>query len=313
MVKHHPVLFIVGATGTGKSRLAIELARRHGLPIVNADSVQVYQRVNIGTAKATDGERKEVPHYLLDEVAPPQTFTAGDFRRRALEVLAELVPQSPVLVVGGSGFYVQALQKGMYETSEVDEEILAQVKQEKEQKGLAAMYEELKIQDPEFARKVSNQDAYRVLRALALIRTHGKSPSQIQREFSSQQDEAFPYLMATIGLKMNRDQLRERVRQRTHAMIDQGLIEEVKAMVGEGWGNWSPMLSVGYKETQAYLRGEWDQDQLVEEISKNTMRLAKRQGTWFRRDSAIQWFDVESEWEQAIGFAEEFLFSLRSP
>lgn len=309
----HPVLFIVGATGTGKSRLALEIGRSHGLPVVNADSVQVYQKVNIGTAKATAEEQAQVPHYLLDEVPPPETFTAGDFRRRALEIIAKLVPQSPVLVVGGSGFYIQALQKGMYETSVVDEDILEQLQTEKDEKGLLALYEELQQRDPISAGKISDQDAYRVLRAVALIRSHGKTPSQIHEEFVRQKEQAFPYPMATLGLKMNRDHLRLRVRQRTEEMLTQGLIEEVEALVAKGWGGWSPMQSVGYKETQAYLRGEFDRQQLVEEITKNTMRLAKRQGTWFRRDPAICWFDAESEWAQALRFAQDFIWGERSP
>jgi tRNA dimethylallyltransferase len=303
----NPVLFIVGATGTGKSKLALELAQRYNLPIINADSVQVYQRVDLGTAKPTAEERRLVPHYLLDEVAPPNLFTAGQFRARALEILAQLIPDSPVIVVGGSGFYVQALQRGMFEVSEVDPSIAAQLRTQAASGGLAELYAELKSADPEFAERISAHDSYRVVRALALIRTHGKTPTRIRQEFAQKSATAFPYPFHTIGLKIQRESLRSRLRVRTEAMIANGLIDEVRTLVNEGWAQWSPLLSVGYKETQTYLQGQLSVEELVSDITLNSMKLAKRQSTWFRRDPEIEWFDVEAEWPQAVARAGEWL------
>ena len=302
-----PVLFIVGATGTGKSRLAMELAEELNLPIVNGDSVQVYQRVNIGTAKPSLEDRQKVAHHLFDEVAPPQVFTAGDYRARALEILNELNPLGPAIVVGGSGFYIQALQKGMYQVQEVKEGVVEQLQEELESGGLATLYEELKVKDPEFSAKISGNDSYRILRALSLIRSHHKTVSQIKEEFHAESLPGFPYPFKNLLLKMDRDHLRTKVRARAEQMIAQGLVAEVKELLAEDLGAWNPMQCVGYKETQAFLRGELDDSQLIDEITKNTMRLAKSQGTWFRREQGIQSYDVESEWELAKKFGREVL------
>lgn len=303
----NPVLFIVGATGTGKSKLALELAQRYRLPIMNADSVQVYQRVDLGTAKPTAEERRLAPHYLIDEVAPPKLFTAGQFRARALEILAQLIPHSPVIIVGGSGFYVQALQRGMFEVSEVDPQMVSRLREQAASGGLAELYAELQTVDPDFAARISSQDSYRVVRALALIRTHGKTPTQIRQEFAQKSAQAFPYPFLTLGLKIQRELLRSRLQARTDAMIAGGLIDEVRTLVAEGWEQWSPLLSVGYKETQAYLKGLLSLTELANDITMNSMKLAKRQGTWFRRDPQIEWFDVETEWPQAVARAGEWL------
>lgn len=297
-----PVVFVVGPTGAGKSNLALKAAEGFSGVIVNSDSVQVYQRVDIGTAKPTLAERQRRPHFLFDFVAPGESYTAGQYRRQALDVIKEQIQVAPVFVVGGSGFYVQALEKGMYSTPEVAPEIREQVRQEAESGGLQELYEELCQKDSEYAARISGNDTYRVQRAISVIRAHGRSLTEIQKEFEKIQKEAFPYSLIKLGVQVERGLLRERVRRRTQVMLDQGLVDEVKALLEEGLGEWAPLQSVGYKETVAYLRGELTLQGLEDEIVKNTMRLAKRQMTWFRRDPDIQWFDGLKEEAQAISF-----------
>jgi len=307
-----PVLFILGATGTGKSRLAMALAEELKLPIVNADSVQVYQRVNIGTAKPTAEEMDRVPHYLYDKVAPPKSFTAGDYRAQALKILAKLNPKGPVIVVGGSGFYIQALQKGMYPVPEVKAGILEQLNKELKAQGSHLLYKELKTKDPRFAEKINSNDAYRIIRALSLIRSHNKTMSEVQDEFKLCYCSSFPYSYCNLMLTMDRSHLRVKIRTRVEEMIKVGLVEEVKALMDEGLSDWSPMQSVGYKQTQAFLRGELTKKGLVEEITKYTMRLVKSQVTWFRREQGVRSFDAETEWSQAKEYGRNFLLK-RSP
>lgn len=304
----NPILFVVGPTGSGKSRLALELAKELQLPIINCDSVQVYRRVNIGTAKPSVEEMNSVPHYLFDMISPPLEFTAGEFRREALSVLENLAPSTPVIMVGGSGFYIQALQKGMYEVSQVSESVRLSLEQELAQRGLSPLFEELLARDPELALKVGPTDTYRILRGLGLLRTHGKTLTEIQIGFQKNSDIAFPYRFATLGLHINRSQLRERLQKRAWQMVETGLIEEVKDLLADQLSDWAPMKSVGYKETLSYLRGELgDRDQLIAAITANSMRLAKRQRTWFRRDKDIRWFDIETEWLKARSFGMAFL------
>lgn len=304
----NPILFVVGPTGSGKSRLALELAKELQLPIVNCDSVQVYQRVNIGTAKPSVEEMNSVPHHLFDMISPPFEFTAGEFRREALSVLKNLVFSTPVIMVGGSGFYIQALQKGMYEVSQVSESVRLSLEQELAQKGLGPLFEELLARDPQLALKVGSSDTYRILRGLGLLRAHGKTLTEIQMEFQKNSDIAFPYRFATLGLRIDRSQLRERLQKRARQMVESGLIEEVESLLADRLSDWAPMRSVGYKETLSYLRGELgDRDQLIAAITANSMRLAKRQRTWFRRDKDIRWFDIETEWLKARSFGVAFL------
>jgi tRNA dimethylallyltransferase len=306
----NPVLFVVGPTGSGKSRLALELAKELHLPIINCDSVQVYRRVNIGTAKPSVEEMNSVPHHLFDLISPPVEFTAGEFRREALLVLENLAPSTPVIMVGGSGFYIQALQKGMYEVGKVSEAVRLSLEQELAQGGLGPLFEELLARDQKLALKVGPTDTYRILRGLGLLRTHGKTLTEIQIEFQKSGDIAFPYRFATLGLHINRSQLRERLQKRAWQMVETGLIEEVEDLLADQLSDWAPMKSVGYKETLSYLRGELgDRDQLIDAITANSMRLAKRQRTWFRRDKDIRWFDVETEWLKARSFGRAFLKS----
>lgn len=308
-MKSH-LLFIVGSTATGKSDLAVTISEQargahrnfsqdSDIEIINSDSVSFYEAVQIGAAKPGPDLLARAPHHLVGHVLKNQKYTAGDFRRDALKILK---PNHSYIIVGGSGFYVQALEKGMYDTPKIPAEIRESLAREADEpEGLAKLYNELKERDSESIQKILAPDRYRILRALEVLRsdTRGFTLSQIKAEFDRVRPEA-PFTNRKIGLFRPRDVLREKVTERTEKMLSSGLIEEVEALSAEGLGLWSPMLSVGYKEVQAYLRGELEKGALLGAIVTSTMQLAKQQSTWFHRDPEIQWFDSDSQMDEAI-------------
>lgn len=304
------VIFVVGATASGKSDWALRLAEEfHGV-IINCDSVQVYQHLEIGAAKATKEERARVPHYLIDYVAPPNEMTAGIYGRDFNECMKSLSDDKPIFVVGGTGFYFMAIEKGMYPVIPVPPEIQKQILVEmSEEGGPEKLYQEMLDADPVYGAKIAKADHYRIGRALELIRSQKKSVTQIQADFEASR-EKFPHDLLKIGPEWDRDSIRDRIAQRTAKMIDQGLIAEVQGLVDSGLDlSWAPLASVGYKETLAFIRGEITKEQLQEEITINTQQLAKKQKTWFQRDSEINWFPGDKGFDQARALVEKFLTS----
>ncbi|WP_373999417.1 tRNA (adenosine(37)-N6)-dimethylallyltransferase MiaA [Bdellovibrio bacteriovorus] len=307
MNKSKPVIFVVGSTATGKSEWALRLAQEFKGVIVNCDSIQVYKKVDIGAAKPSKEEQALVPHHLLDYVNPPQEMTAGQYCRDFYEVMEKIPEGTPVFVVGGTGFYFMAIEKGMYPVLPVSEEVQKQVAEElKTESGAQKLHQELLEKDPEYGAKIHLSDHYRIGRAIELIRTQGKSVTAIQKEFEESR-APFPFPLLKIGPSWDRELLKERIDLRTRKMLEAGLIEEVKQLLDEGLESWAPMSSVGYKETIAYLKNEISKEHLLEDISTNTRQLAKRQRTWFQRDKNIHWFDGKTGFSQARSVVEEFL------
>ncbi|WP_413561572.1 tRNA (adenosine(37)-N6)-dimethylallyltransferase MiaA [Bdellovibrio sp. HCB209] len=310
MNKKKPVIFVVGSTATGKSEWALKLAQEFKGVIINCDSVQCYSKVQIGAAKPSLEETQLVPHYLLGYVEPPEESTAGMYARDFTETMNSLPEGTPAFVVGGTGFYFMAIEKGMYPVTEVSEEVKAQVLKEiAEPGGPEKLHAELAKIDPEYAAKVNLADHYRIGRGIELIRTQGKGVTQIQKEFAENQ-EPFPFPLLKIGPDWEREVLRERIALRTHKMLKDGLIDEVESLLDQGLAEWAPMSSVGYKETIDFIQGRLNEDKLLEQITTNTRQLAKRQKTWFQRDKEIQWFDGARGYNEARGVVEKFLKSL---
>jgi tRNA dimethylallyltransferase len=284
----HQVYFVVGPTAVGKSRWALGEALRTEGVMVNADSVQFYRGFDIGTAKPTLKERSLVPHFLYDVSDPDEPITAADFRERALAVIAESVRKRPVYVVGGSGFYLQALEKGIHEAPPLTAQTLARLSEERDRYGLQYLHDRLTELDPKVARKISANDSYRLQRNLGLIYQTGQTVTAIREEFRKKAFE-FPFPLKKIGFRLNRSELRVRVQQRVLKMLEDGWIEEVEGLLTKGYGSSKAMQSIGYKEVYGYLQGDMDRDELNERIVTSTMQLAKRQMTWFRRDVEIDW------------------------
>lgn len=289
------LFFVLGPTASGKSAYALQLAQDLKGAIVNCDSLQVYKSLDIGTAKPSLEERSICPHFLFDRVDEGGKLTAGEYRRLALEVIEAQLPKQPLVFVGGSGFYVKALTHGMFPVSEVTPEVQEKVQALMKARGLSGAYKELVQRDPEYAAQISSNDSYRVERALGLVLTHGKTRQAIEDEFKKQKEsQRLPYAYKKIGLFPDRSVLRQRIQERTLKMLERGWVEEVKGLRERGWKSWPPMQSVGYKEVQAYLDGQLPRESLVEEIVKSTMRLAKRQMTWFKKDPEIEVIEVNS-------------------
>lgn len=288
------VVFVVGPTASGKSALAISLAEKFGGAIVNCDSIQLYQSVNVGSAKPSAEDFKRVPHFLFDIVKEGEEITAGEYRRLFFETLEDLKNKYPIVfVVGGTGFYFQAIEKGMFSVGAADAATQAQVESElSEEGGPEKLHRELSEKDPETAQKISVNDHYRLGRAVEILRTHGKPPSQVKKEFESQV-EPFPYPLLKIGVKASREELTPNVLKRTQQMLGHGLIEEVRDLLVKGLENWAPLSSVGYMETVQLLKGILSSEKELEDlIVQNTHRLAKKQRTWFQRDPGIHWISM---------------------
>ncbi len=279
------VLFLVGPTGSGKSDLALQCAKFNSIEIFNADSIQCYQRVDIGSAKPTLKERSVCPHHLFDIVSPGDELTAGEYRRLAFESLKKCRSEYAI-VVGGSGFYIRALEKGLYEWPPTSQEVRESVQSDFESNGVEALYSELKKKDPEYAETLSTNDTYRIMRGVEVLREGAGLPSVLISNF---QTTPFPYEYSILGVELPREELRERVEDRTQKMLKNGWVEEVKLLLKEGYKDWSPLKAIGYREVVEYLEGTISIEELEPKIVQSTMRLAKKQMTWFRNQHETKW------------------------
>ncbi len=308
------LLFVVGPTGCGKTDLAVEISEQFEPPtpqpeIINSDSVAFFELVQIGAAKPGPELLARAHHHLVGHVLRNQKFTAGDFRRDALKILDERSSQTTrFLIVGGSGFYSQALEKGMYDVAEPSEELKEQLARDAEKLGMAALHNELRRRDPESGTRIQPADHYRTLRALEILRgdTRGLTLSEIKAEFELAKAPS-PFTSKKIGLFRPRDVLREKITERTRKMLSDGLIDEVQTLRAEGLRAWAPLQSVGYKEVQAFLDGQLRREDLESTIVTSTMQLAKQQMTWFKRDPQTKWFDADTAWADAIKAGRELL------
>ena len=285
------VVFVVGPTASGKSHLALQLAKKFKGSIVNIDSVQFYEGLIVGSAAPTEDEKKQAPHHLFSYVKAPQEMTAGQYIRDFYELIESGKVSSPIFVVGGTGFYIQALEKGMYDLPEVSEEIKKEVLADFETFGADHMFTELKTFDPET--ELHPNDHYRVGRALEVKRAFNLKMSEFKN--SGDNKNKLPYPSMKIGLTFeteDREKFMNRVHQRTLKMIDEGIIDETKGFLTQGFENWAPLASVGYLETKAYLQGQIAREELPAAITQATMKLVKKQKTWFKRDESILWSDV---------------------
>lgn len=298
------MIFFVGPTGVGKSSKAHALAVKHKSSILNCDSIQMYQEVSIGAAKPTQQEMQEVPHFLVNAIPPQEVWTAADFYRASMKVLEKEVSQRPIFAVGGSGFYIRALEKGLYDLPTLDSEKEQEIKSKLNLKTDIELYEELKNYDSEAAAKLHVNDRYRVERALVIWHGFQLKPSQVQKEFVSQ---GLPYPFMKIGLWLERDRLRDVLLERIHQMNKNGFKEEVESLLSRGLENWWPMKSVGYQEWVDVILGREPESEVVAKILQSHMRLAKKQMTWFKKDSNILWLHTEKDQNRLNEVVSQFL------
>lgn len=293
-------VYVVGPTACGKTELSIRLAQALQWPVINCDAVQVYKHVDIGTAKPSVEEMSGVPHYLFDYVAPPQKLTAAQYLQDVVQCLQDH-QISNAIFVGGSGFYIQALEKGLFPEVTVSEGLKQEINQWVERESWAKLFDWISERDPEFAAKISPNDHYRIRRAVEVMQSQEHTMTQLKQRMATENHSPLPAHRAIkIGLNDQRSQLRQRVSLRSQKMLQQGLVDEVQSLLEAGQEDWSPLSSVGYKEVVAHLKGELDEGTALDElITTATMQLIKKQQTWFQRDSEIQWF-LPSEQDQAF-------------
>lgn len=300
-----PLIVLTGPTAVGKTSLSIALAKAVNGEIISADSMQVYQKMDIGSAKIRPEEMDGVKHYLVDVLDPKEDFHIVKFQQMAKTAMEKIYAKGKIpILVGGTGFYIQAVTKDIDFTQARQEdsyrkdlELLA------EEKGFEYLHEMLKKVDPKSAEAIHAHNVKRVIRALEFYHQNG-TPISAHNEEQKQNES--PYALAYFVLNMPRELLYQRIDLRVDQMLEEGLLEEVKALQKEGCHRGMvSMQGLGYKEILAYLEGEYPLEEAVRILKRDTRHFAKRQLTWFRRESEVVWVDKDSfnyEEDQILGY-----------
>jgi tRNA dimethylallyltransferase len=280
---------VLGPTGSGKSELALQLARRIGGEIVNYDSLQVYRGFDIGTAKVPEPERCGVPHHLLDVMEPGQLFTAGDYARMARASLREIAAREHIpVMVGGTGLYLRALLEGLSEGPSRDPAIRQRLERRAEKRPLS-LHRILSRLDPTAAERIHINDKKKIIRALEVRLLQGRTISEL---FSEGRDPLTGFHPIKIGLNPPRELLNQRLDARTVRIFEAGLLEEVQGLLANGVSrDAKPFESIGYKQALLVLDGLLTLEQAVQSTQLETRQYAKRQLTWFRKEDAIHWLE----------------------
>ncbi len=284
------LIAVVGPTAAGKSALSLRLAREHAGEIVSCDSLQVYRGLDIGSAKPTLEERVQVPHHLLDVVEPDAVFSAADYSRLARRALAGIAARGRLpLVVGGTGLYFRALFRGLFSGPSRDEVLRERIEGVARRLGDAGLHRLLARVDPEAAARIAPADRVRIVRALEVWKLTSRPLSAHLRENAGEPLRG--YRSFVVGLDPGRDKLREAVAARARAMLAAGLVDEVRGLLSRGVPAAArPLGAIGYREAMGVVRGEATADEALRDIVAATMRLAKRQLTWFRKEPSVTWF-----------------------
>lgn len=284
------LVIITGPTGIGKTELSLELAKKYKGEIISSDSMQIYKKLNIGTAKI-DLNKTSIPHHMIDIIEPSDNFTVADYKNSAKKIITDINNRDGLpFLVGGTGLYINSLVYNLdFTETEPDYEYRDELREILEEEGSEFLYEKLQDQDRYMAEKIHKNNGQRIIRALEILKSGNKKGDNFREENKD-------YNLIYIGLNMDRAKLYEKINQRVDKMIDLGLVDEVKNLLDEGLDKNSQSLkAIGYKEVISYLDGEMDFDEMVDLIKKNSRHYAKRQLTWFRRDKRIKWFDRESD------------------
>jgi len=283
-------IIICGPTGIGKTSFAVELAKSFQGEIIGADSMQIYRHMDIGTAKPTPAERSMVRHHMVDIVDPDEPFDAETYATRSLSTVMTLQARQVLpFVVGGTGLYIKSLVHGLFDVKPVDKDVRNRLRQVAEKEGVTALFERLKRVDAVTARKVHVNDTYRIIRALEVYETSGVPISDHQQGHRFQESRL---ASLKFGLHMERDQLYDRIDGRVEAMIDAGLLDEVRRLRESGYsGELKSMQSIGYRHMLDFLDGHLDWPETIRTLKRDTRRYAKRQMTWFKADREVVWVD----------------------
>jgi tRNA dimethylallyltransferase len=301
------LLVVLGPTASGKSALGIELARRLGGEVLLCDSTQVFRHFDIGTAKTPVREQQGVPHHLTDLVEPDQLFTAGEYRRRALGVLADLETRRKLpILTAGTGLYLRALLEGLAEAPERSEDLRRRLDRKADRRGAEYLHRLLTRLDAEAAARIARRDRQKVIRAIEIRVLAKKSVGEVHR---AGRDALQGYEITKIGLAPARSALYLRIKERTGSMIARGWVGEVRDLLAAGvLPNAKPFEFIGYSELRDHLAGKIGLDEAVRRIEQSTRQFAKRQMTWFRREKDVHWLagfgDDANIQNQALEIAE---------
>ncbi len=287
------VIVICGPTASGKTGLSIELAKRIKGEVISADSMQIYQEMDIGTAKPNKEEQQGVKHYLMDFVSPEERYSVADYKRDAKQAIKEILKKGKTpIVVGGTGLYVDSLIYEIeYPNIEFDEAYRTELEQRVKAEGLEKLYKEAEKIDPEATKKISENDEKRILRILEIYHATGKTKTQQEVESRKNPVE---YDYQVYALKWDRELLYERINKRVDLMLEQGLVEEVQGIIKRHQKFPTAMQGLGYKEVVEFLKGNTTQEEMIEKIKMETRRYAKRQMTWFRKNKQTIWLDGQA-------------------
>jgi tRNA dimethylallyltransferase len=284
------MILILGVTASGKGKLAFALAKSIGAEIISIDSMKVYRRMNIGTAKPPKENRDQIPYHLIDVVEPSESFSVARFLELAQASLADIKKRNkPIVAVGGTALYIKSLLYGLFEGPGADEQIREELKAQAQAEGLDKLYEQLKTIDPATAAKISANDPRRIIRALEVYKLTGKPISTFQQQWDANASQDW----TIIGLRREKTEESKRTNARVKKMIDAGLVDEVKQLLAEP----KPLSkqarsAIGYAEIINHLAGQTTLDEATELIKKNTRKLAKAQRTWFKTFKNVHSLDL---------------------
>ncbi len=305
-----PLVILTGPTAAGKTSLSIALAKKIGGEIISADSMQVYREMNIGTAKITPEEMDGVPHHLVDIMTPDEAFNVVEFQRRAKDAMGDIISRGKIpIIVGGTGFYIQALLYDIdFSRHEEEEEYRQELYELSQTKGKEYLHGLLREVDPEYAESVHYNNVKKVIRALEYYKETGEKLSAHNEE---QQKKESPYRFAYFVLNHERSILYDRINRRVDLMMEEGLEEEVRALVDKGYTkDLVSMQGLGYKEFFDYFEGQASLESVVDKIKMETRRFAKRQLTWFRREKEVIWID-KGQYENDLAILEDMINHLQ--
>jgi len=305
------IIIIAGPTGVGKTRIAIEMAKKWGGEIIGADAIQVYRYMDIGSAKPDPNEQAQMKHHMIDVVDPDVRFDAARYVEMARPIIRHLNDADiPIFLVGGSGLYIKALTGGLFSQAPGNPSIRQKYKQMAAEHGNTFLYEQLQKQDPHAASTIHPNDMVRIIRALEVFETTGRSIKEHHQEhqFTDQ-----PYQLFKIMLNEDRKLLYNRIEHRVDQMIHDGLLKEVQSLIHRGYHcQLNAMQSIGYKHMCAFLNGQLEWNDTIRLLKRDTRRYAKRQFTWFRADKSFLWTSPENI-ASLYPKIHEFIYSNRKP
>ncbi len=284
------LIVITGPTAVGKTELCIDIAKYYGVPIINADSRQIYRELKIGTATPTEEQLKSVKHYFVGSISIDNYYNASMYEQDVLTLLDKQFKHSSIqLLTGGSMMYIDAVCNGIDDIPTIREDIREEMKKRYANEGLEALCEDLRRLDPEHYEIVDKKNYRRVIHALEICYQTGRTYTSFRRQEKKQR----PFKIIKIGLNREREELYHRINLRVDQMMTDGLLDEVQSLQSKRTNN--ALNTVGYKEMFTYLDGAWSLEEAVERIKGNTRRYARKQLTWFKRDEEMRWFHPQQK------------------